>query len=84
MMWINANEGAGDHTDYLNLTSLKILPGCKIEPSLKDAKRGERFQFERLGYFFVDPVDSTAEKPVFNRIVSLRDTWQKIDKRAKG
>ena len=66
-----------DFTANLNPKSLEILENCKLEPSLKSAKAGERFQFERLGYFCVDP-DSTPEKPVFNRTVTLRDTWAKI------
>jgi len=49
---------------------------CKVEPSLRGAKPGERFQFERKGYFCVDP-DTTAGRPVFNRTATLRDTWAK-------
>jgi glutaminyl-tRNA synthetase len=63
----------------LNPKSLKILPDCKLEPSLTDATLGSRYQFERLGYFCVDK-DSTPGKPVFNRTVTLRDTWAKIEK----
>ena len=58
-----------------------MLEGCKLEPSLKDAKPGDRFQFERKGYFVVDP-DSGGGKLVFNRTVSLRDEWAKIQKAA--
>lgn len=65
----------------MNPDSLKIVH-AKLEPSLRNAKPGDRFQFERLGYFCVDPVDSRSESPVFNRTVSLRDTWAKIQ--AKG
>jgi glutaminyl-tRNA synthetase len=50
---------------------------------LKEAKPDERFQFERLGYFFVDPIDSKPGQPVFNRTVTLRDTWEKIEKGQK-
>ena len=71
----------GDFTDNINPDSLIILENAKVEPSLGDAGRGERFQFMRKGYFNVDPVDSTPEHLVFNEIVSLRDTWAKIRKR---
>ncbi len=64
--------------DYINPNSLQVLNSCHVEPSLKGAKPGERFQFERIGYFAVDPVDSRPGAPVFNRIVTLRDTWAKI------
>jgi glutaminyl-tRNA synthetase len=67
----------------LNPKSLETVSGALLEPSLKDAKPGERFQFERLGYFFVDPVDSKPGQPVFNRTVTLRDTWEKIEKAQK-
>ncbi len=67
-------------TDYINPNSLTILQNCKVEPSLKNAAVLNRYQFERLGYFCVDK-DSTPEKPVFNRTVTLRDTWAKIQKK---
>jgi glutaminyl-tRNA synthetase len=76
----DAVEGA-DFTSNLNSRSLEVLPSCKAEPSLKNAQPGDRFQFERLGYFCVDIKDSTAGKPVFNRTVTLRDTWAKIVKK---
>jgi len=63
----------------LNTDSRQILDSCRVEPSLADAEPGSRYQFERLGYFCVDK-DSTKEKPVFNRTVSLRDSWAKIQK----
>ena len=63
--------------DYLNPNSLEVLPACFAEPSLRSAKTLDRFQFERLGYFCVDP-DSRPDALVFNRTVSLRDTWAKI------
>jgi len=63
--------------DNLNPYSLVVLEGCKLEPSLATAKPGERYQFERKGYFCVDP-DSAPGKLVFNRTVTLRDTWAKI------
>lgn len=68
--------------DNLNPNSLEILRGCKLEPSLADARVGDRFQFERLGYFCVD-TDSTPGQRVFNRTVTLRDTWAKIEKKSK-
>jgi glutaminyl-tRNA synthetase len=64
----------------LNPNSLEVLVGCQLEPSLAGAAIGRRFQFERLGYFCVDR-DSTDERPVFNRTVTLRDTWAKIEKK---
>jgi glutaminyl-tRNA synthetase len=72
-----------DWTLYLNPRSLERLTGCKVEPSLAHAARGARFQFERQGYFCVDP-DSTAGTRVFNRTVSLKDTWAKIEKAQQG
>jgi glutaminyl-tRNA synthetase len=61
----------------LNPDSLKVLSDCKLEPCLAEAKPGENYQFERLGYFCVDSVDSTAAHPVFNRTVSLKESWSK-------
>ncbi|GAB6164790.1 glutamine--tRNA ligase/YqeY domain fusion protein [Thermostilla marina] len=69
-----------DWTANLNPNSLEVVEHAKLEPSLATAKAGDRFQFERLGYFCVDP-DSTEERLVFNRTVTLRDTWAKIAKR---
>jgi glutaminyl-tRNA synthetase len=71
-----------DFKDYLNPKSLETLTACKMEPCLMDAAPGDRLQFMRQGYFSVDP-DSTKEKLVFNRTVSLRDTWAKIEKALK-
>ena len=71
-----------DFTANLNPNSLEILH-AKVEPSLASAAVGDRFQFERLGYFCVDP-DSAAGKPVFNRTVGLKDAWAKIEKQEKG
>jgi len=71
-----------DFTAYINPDSLEILSGCKLEPSLKDAKPGNRYQFLRLGYFCVDSKDSKEGALVFNRTVPLKDTWAKIA--AKG
>jgi glutaminyl-tRNA synthetase len=72
-----------DFTVNLNPNSLEIVSGAKLEPSLRGAAPGSRYQFERLGYFAVDP-DSTPDKLVFNRTVALRDTWAKIEKAQRG
>ncbi|MEZ4660034.1 MAG: glutamine--tRNA ligase/YqeY domain fusion protein [Caldilineaceae bacterium] len=71
----------GDFTDNLNPDSLEVIANALVEPSLANAEPGARYQFERLGYFCVDP-DSAPGKPVFNRTVTLRDSWAKIA--AKG
>jgi glutaminyl-tRNA synthetase len=73
-------EEGTDYKSNLNPKSLETLTSCKVEPSLEGAAPGSRYQFERLGYFFVDTTDSSAKKLVFNRTVSLRDTWAKISK----
>lgn len=73
-------EGA-DFTVNLNPKSLEILKSCPVEPGLKNAKPGSRYQFERMGYFTVDSKDSSPGKLVFNRTVTLRDTWAKIESR---
>ena len=75
----DAPEGQ-DYRVNLNPKSLEVLTGCKLEPSLAGARVGARFQFERLGYFCVDR-DATPGKLVFNRAVTLRDTWAKIEKK---
>ena len=67
--------------DILNPNSLEVLTEAKLEPSLANAKLEDRFQFERVGYFCLDP-DSTAAKLVFNRTLPLKDTWAKIEKKA--
>lgn len=72
----NAPEGK-TFLDNLNPNSLEIVSDAKLEPSLKDAAPGTSYQFERSGYFFVDPVDSKPGKPVFNRTATLRDSWTK-------
>ena len=71
-----------DFKSYLNPRSLETLTSCKVEPSLEGAAPGSVYQFERQGYFCVDP-DSSQGKPVFNRTVSLKDTWAKIEKGQK-
>jgi glutaminyl-tRNA synthetase len=65
----------GDFLDDLNPDSLRAVSDCVVEPALNDAQPGERFQFEREGYFCLDSVDNGPDKLVFNRIVSLRDSW---------
>ncbi len=70
-------EDGQDFTVNLNPNSLEVRPACHVEPTLAQAKPPDRFQFERLGYFCVDP-DSASDKLVFNRTVGLRDTWAKI------
>ena len=72
-------EPGENFIDDLNPDSLKVLPSCRIEPALVDAGM---CQFERLGYFCIDPQDTFIKrKPVFNRTVTLRDTWAKIQKK---
>ena len=70
-------EEGGDYIANLNPNSLRVISDCLVEPSLQEAAVGDRFQFLRHGYFCVDP-DSTEERRVFNRTVSLRDTWAKV------
>jgi glutaminyl-tRNA synthetase len=74
----NEVEEGKDFTDYINPNSLEILSNCIVEPSLSNATPGSRYQFERLGYFCVDTKDSEKGSLVFNRTVTLRDTWAKI------
>lgn len=69
--------------EYINPDSLKILKNCLLEPNLAQCKPGDRVQFERLGYFCVDP-DSQENHLIFNRTVTLRDSWAKIEKRLAG
>ena len=78
----NEVEEGQDFTANLNPHSLETITHAKLEPYLKDAAPLNRYQFERLGYFCVDK-DSTAEKPIFNRTITLRDTWAKIEKKSK-
>ena len=75
-------EEGKDFTASLNPNSFELVQGCKLEQTLVNAKPGERYQFERLGYFCVDP-DSTSSRLVFNRTVALKDTWAKIEQRGK-
>jgi len=76
------NEERPDNDSPINPNSLDVVRSCQVEPSLKSAKPGHRLQFERIGYFCVDP-DSRPEALVFNRTVTLRDTWAKIEKSLK-
>ncbi|MFO7525541.1 MAG: glutamine--tRNA ligase/YqeY domain fusion protein [Ignavibacteriaceae bacterium] len=69
-----------DFKSHLNPSSLEVLTNCKLEPGLISADPGERFQFERLGYFCLDNKDSKPDSLVFNRTVTLRDSWAKIHK----
>jgi glutaminyl-tRNA synthetase len=78
----NEVEEGQDFTANLNPSSLEVLTGCKVEPSLRNASVGARYQFERLGYFSVDS-DSSRDRLVFNRTIGLRDTWSKLEKREK-
>ena len=74
-----AGQKDDDYRKFLNQGSLKVLTGCKVEPSLAEAKTPDKFQFQRLGYFCVD-YDSAPGRLVFNRTVSLKDTWAKVNK----
>ena len=76
-------EAGADFKSNLNPNSLEVLKGCFVEPGLAGAAPGSIYQFERQGYFCVDPVESTAGKLVFNRTVSLRDSWAKIQESLK-
>jgi glutaminyl-tRNA synthetase len=74
-------DKSADYKSFLNPDSLEILERCLVEPSLAEAEPESRFQFERLGYFCTDRRDSQPRRLVFNRTVTLRDTWAKIDKK---
>jgi glutaminyl-tRNA synthetase len=76
-------EGAS-YLDNLNPNSLTVLAHCQVEPSLSAARPGSHYQFERLGYFCVDTVDSADGRLVFNRTASLRDTWAKIEQKQRS
>jgi glutaminyl-tRNA synthetase len=73
-------EAGKSFIDNLNPEALKVLNGCRVEPSLKTAEAGSNCQFERMGYFCVDSRDSRPDALVFNRIATLRDTWAKVQK----
>ena len=70
--------------DFINPNSLEVIEGALGEPMLKDVKPGQIFQFLRTGYFCVDPDTEKLNKPVFNRTVTLKDTWAKIEKKLKS
>jgi glutaminyl-tRNA synthetase len=76
-------EDGKDVLDNLNPNSLEVITDAKLEPSLANAAAGSRYQFERLGYFCVDP-DSKPGKLVFNRTVALKDTWARVEKKRAG
>ena len=73
-----AEKSGKDYREFLNPESLEVLADCKLEPSLGNAQPGDRFQFERIGYFCIDP-DSSDRQLVINRTVTLRDSWAKIE-----
>ena len=75
-------EGA-DWKTNLNPRSLETLPDCRIEPCLASATPGSIYQFERIGYFCVDTAESSPERLLFNRTITLRDTWAKIERGSK-
>ena len=77
----DVDAGAGEtFIDHLNPDSLVLMRDAVVEPSVREDPAGTRYQFERTGYFASDPEESTAERPVFNRIVTMRDTWAKISR----
>ena len=80
---IDPTSEGNDFTKHLNPKSLEILTSCCVETSLASAVPGSQFQFERVGYFCVDPFDSSDKALVFNRTVTLRDTWTKISEKEK-
>ena len=86
-LFVNENpandQGHPTLNSGLNTDSLEILRDCRIEPALEEAKPGDRFQFLRMGYFCADSKEFTPDSPVFNRAVTLRDSWAKITKQNK-
>jgi glutaminyl-tRNA synthetase len=76
----DGDKNGADFKSFINPASLETLTDCRIEPSLSQVTSSSHYQFERLGYFFTDPVDSAAGLPVFNRTVTLKDEWMKIQK----
>ena len=79
----DADSDGRDYTTLLNPDSLRTLTQCIVEPGLDEAAPGDRFQFEREGYFCLDPAHISPERPVFNRIVTLRDSWAKIEQQSR-
>ena len=80
----DSGKDGQEYTDHLNPDSLKTLTGCVVEPALADAAAGERFQFEREGYFCMDTKLSVPGELIFNRTVTLRDSWAKIEQQQKS
>jgi glutaminyl-tRNA synthetase len=80
----DAVKDGSDYHDHLNPDSLRTLTGCMLEPTLAGAGHGENYQFEREGYFCSDPVLSAADRPVFNRTVTLRDSWAKLEQQQRA
>jgi glutaminyl-tRNA synthetase len=80
----NPDQGDEDFLDQLNPDSLEIVTGARLEPAVADAPAGSRFQFERQGYFYLDPTASTADRPVYNRIVTLKDTWTRLSQQEES
>ena len=79
-----AQREAGDFTDFLNPESLQVREGALVEPSVLEDPRETRYQFERVGYFWRDPIDDLPDRPVFNRIVALRDSWARMTSRSEA
>ena len=85
-LFMQENPDADKETDFttaINPESLVVLRGCRAEPGLAEARDDLPYQFEREGYFFRDP-DFSADHAVFNRTVTLRDSWAKIESKTKG
>jgi glutaminyl-tRNA synthetase len=80
----DAGKDSTGYRDHLNPDSLRTLTGCRVEPLLAEAHHDENFQFEREGYFCVDSVHSSPTRLVFNRTVTLRDSWAKIAQQQAG
>ena len=80
---LDVPEGGSFH-DHLNPASLEVLTGCRVEPALAEAEPGVPWQFERLGYFCADGKDSAPGRPVFNRTITLRDSWARIERAQSG
>jgi glutaminyl-tRNA synthetase len=80
----DAVKDGSDYCDHLNPDSLRTLTGCMVEPVLAEAGHGENYQFEREGYFCVDTVLSSPARLVFNRTVTLRDSWAKLEQQQKA
>lgn len=77
----NPMDQEGNYLDYLNPESLVVNDNCVVEPFVATVEPATRWQFERMGYFYADPVDSEKGKPVFNRIVTLKDSWVKVEQK---